>query len=186
MALAQNLLFSINMRIVILTSQKKFWLTLVAVIVTVTVLFFATVGVVLLYILYQDSDIGNGHNVVLGRDDDFHIRKDGKIIVSPTMIDWDIVSEYVVGLRLPAEHLECDGGYRIRLKNKKEYFVLHTKNGDVFNFISRDAFEGKLKELGIFNDVSLRYIQFENVWNHYSESYYKNIDYSACVPIKYE
>ncbi|WP_157608101.1 hypothetical protein [Teredinibacter turnerae] len=114
--------------------------------------------------------------------DDLHIQRNGKVVISPTMVDLDIVSEYVVGLRLPAEHLECDGGYKIRLINKQEYFVLSSKSEDVSNFISRDKFEARLKELGIFNDVSLDYARFESVWDQHSK-YYKNINYSVCVPI---
>ena len=185
MVLANHLKFSIDMGIVILTNQKKYLLTFFVVLATVAVFFFVSVGVFYLYILHE-SDLGNGHNFIFSRGDNMHIRKDGTIVVRPTIIDRNTVSEYVVGLRLPAEHLKCDGGgYKIRLKNKKEYFVLLTRNGDVFNYISRDEFEVRLKELGIFNDVSLHYTQFETVWNQYS-NYYNDIDYSACVPIEYK
>lgn len=178
MALVHHLKSSIDTRIVILTSRKKYLLASVA------VLFCAFVVFGYLYI-QSESDLGNGYQYVSGRADDFHIRKNGRVVINSTMVDLDIVSEYVVGLRLPAEYLECEGGCKIRLINKKEYFVLFTRNGNVFNFISRDKFEARLKELGIFNDVSLNYTKFESVWSQYSK-YYENIDYSACLPINKE
>ena len=155
-----------------LTNRKKYLLVFIAVLFVI----FVVSGY--LYVQYE-SDLGNGYQYVSGRADDLHIQKNGKIVISPAMVDLDTASEYVVGLRLPTEHLECDGGYKIRLINKQEYFVLSTKSGDVFNFISRDEFEARLKELGIFNDVSLDYAKFESVWNQHSK-YYENIDYSVC------
>ena len=158
-----------------LINRKKYLL------VSIAVLFVISVVIGYLYV-QSESDLGNGYQYVSGRADDLHIQKNGKVVISPAMVDLDIISEYVVGLRLPAEHLECNGGYKIRLINKQEYFVLSTKSEDVFNFISRDAFEARLKELGILNDVSLDYAKFGSVWDQHSK-YYKNIDYSVCVPI---
>lgn len=158
-----------------LTNGKKHLL------ISIFVLF--VISVVIGYVYIQsESDLGNGYQYVSGRADDLHIKKNGRVVVSPAIVDLYIASEYVVGLRLPAQHLECDGGYKIRLINKQEYFVLSTNSGDVLNFISRDGFEAQLRELGIYNDISLDYTKFESVWNQHSK-YYEKTDYSTCAPI---
>ncbi|MGH1485967.1 MAG: DUF3997 domain-containing protein [Cellvibrionaceae bacterium] len=130
----------------------------------------------------QETSLGNGYHYISGRGDDSHIQKEGKRVVDAAIIDIDIMSPYVVGLRLPAEHLECHGGYKIRLKNQKKYFILSTKNDELFQFDNADAFNEQLATLLINDDINLDDFKLETTWQRYA-SYYNNIDFSQCQPI---
>lgn len=139
----------------------------------------------LAYNLYRyglDYGLANGYILTLNRRDDRRIWKDEKVVVAPTVIDVVVISDYVVGLRMPVQHLECDGGhgYKIRTINERKYFILFTDNGEILNFVSRKKFEVKLKELNIFNDVSPNYSKFDILWKSYSDLY-KRVDFSTCV-----
>jgi hypothetical protein len=160
------------MKINILNSQKYYLLSTVLLIVLISITF-----------LFAQSDdwLGNGYQYMSNRADDLHIKKGGRVVVESTIIDFDVISNYVAGLRLPVQKLECDGGagYKLKLVNSKEYFILYTDTGDVFNYSSEKIFESKLESLSIKNKVSLDYSNFEKVWDQYSK-YYMNIDYSTC------
>ena len=113
--------------------------------------------------------------------DDVHISKNGKIVVSHNIVSMDVISNYIVGLRLPGQYLECENGSsaNIILSNKKEYFILDTNSGDTIRYESAEKFNQKLSELDIFKYVQLDYTRFDVVWNYYSYSY-KDIDFSQC------
>ncbi len=131
------------------------------------------------------SNLGNGYEYIIGREENLYIRKNNEIIIAPTLLDINVISNYVVGIRLPAQYLECEEGsaYKVRVSNKKEYFILSTKSGDVLNFSSRNIFERELEKLNLLNKISLDYSKFESVWERYS-NYYKNTDFSNCRQIK--
>lgn len=167
--------FNIDIMIAILNNRKK---KLLAFFLLVVFLVFSY-----LFVRHEMGFFGSGYQYVSGRTDDLHIRKDGKIVIESAIADFDIINDYVVGLRLPAQRLECDdgGSYKIKLINRKEYFVLSMNTGRIFPFLSKEDFEDKLKELNILG-ASLDYSRFESTWEHHSK-YYKNIDYSTCVII---
>lgn len=165
------------MRIVILNSRRRY--ILIAVLLSVF-------SVSTYLFVQKELGLGDEYQYISGRADDFHIRKDDKIVINSTIVDFDIASNYIVGLRMPVQRLECDGGdgYKIKLTNKREYFILSADTGNVLNFISKEEFEGRLKDLSVLGDVSLDYSKFESMWERYSK-YYENIDYSTCVPMNH-
>jgi hypothetical protein len=121
----------------------------------------------------------NSYEYISGREDHIFIEKDKQVIIEPTIVDVRITSEYIVGLRLPIERFDCNGGYKIKIVNRQEYFLLLKDSGEVFNFTSRNKFEAKLTEYNILGDKKLDYSKFSKVWERH-EGYYKNIDYSSC------
>ena len=112
-----------------------------------------------LYLVFQafNSDKEYSyHNFT--RPDNYTILRDGDVIIPATVVDHDIMSGYYVGLQLPAEYLECDGGrngYKIRIRNEENYFILSTDTGEALFYKSREEFERKLKRLGLYNDLEL-------------------------------
>lgn len=140
-----------------------------------------------LFVYYEITDgVLNGYQLVDNRSDDVHLTKDGVTIVKSTIVSFDTISKYIVGLRLPSQHLECENGnaLMIRVLNEKLYFILDTIDGDVGDFADRQTFLNRLEEMGIESEVDLDYSAFDHIWNRYSEYYDRSdYDYSTCVEL---
>jgi len=162
------------MRINILKGRTKY-------LVIISLLLMLSVFVYISF--FAKTSLGNEYEYVAGREDDIYIRKNGEIAIGPTIIDIDVLLNNVVGLKIPAQYLECESGYNIKLNFKKEYFILQTATDDIFNYTSQQEFEKKLSELNILVDVNLDYQKFESIWERYS-NYYEKIDFSTCVQLK--
>lgn len=130
----------------------------------------------------NDTDLGNGYEFMPNRGDNLHIRKAGNIIIDSTIVSLDTADGYIVGLRLPAQHFECNGGYKIRLSNSKHFFVIATKTDEVWQYDNYDIFAKNLAALGLAEKVILDYSLLDSTWVTYSQ-YYKNTDFSQCQPI---
>lgn len=143
--------------------------------------FVLLLAVIVVYVVQSQVGLGGGYQYVSNRSDDLHIIKDGKVIVKPTMIDLVTTSDLIVGLRLPSKHLGCDGStvFRIKIENKKQYFILIKDSRVLFEFNSQDKFEAKLSELNVLEETKLDYSKFDSIWQKYSDSY-NRIDYSNC------
>ena len=118
-------------------------------------------------VIYEDRvGLGNGFRYI-GPTYDAHIVKDGKTVVNHTIVDVDVVSDYIVGLRKPAKYLECENGAAliIRVSNTKAYFILNMLTGDVLNFYSKERFLKKLELLNLGHLVKLDYSMFQRYWN---------------------
>ncbi|WP_444997556.1 hypothetical protein [Aliikangiella sp. IMCC44359] len=130
-----------------------------------------------------DDDQWNGYEYVWGREDNVHLSKDGLTIVKSTIINIDISDNFIVGLRLPAKNVTCDGGAgsNIMLVNNEEYFILNSSTGVLHEFKDRVEFEKKLSSFEIKEKISLDYSRFKVVWDRYSNYYDDNKKYySGC------
>lgn len=152
-------------------------------------IFFLPIALVVIYLYMTDPNrIVNGYKLSGNhRSDNTHIRKDDEIVVSHAVIDFDIVSNYIVGLRLPAQYLECENGsaLRIVMNNSKEYFILNTEMNTLTNYTFEKSFNEELKKLSLIESVNLDYSKFESVWKYYSTRYCK-IDFSQCRSLEYQ
>lgn len=157
----------------LMKNRKLFWILLV--------ILFIPVFIFLLSI-YQ-TYIGGGYRYIQGRHDDWHIEKDGKRVINGAVLALQAKSGIAFGLRLPAEYLNCSGGYEIRLKHENVYFILNTNNGNISEFDSRDAFENELKSLKLFTKIRLDYSQFDLMWDKYSK-YYEGVNYNSCTEVE--
>jgi hypothetical protein len=145
---------------------------LVIIIISSIILFFG-------YLEY--SSLGIEYDEIYDRDDWRHIEIRGKMVVAPTIVDYEILSPYMIGIRLPSKEHECKNESLIMIDNIKMYFILNLLTGDNLNFSSESDFKRKLKELGLMKGYeNLKYSKFHSVWEHYSE-YYKTFSvYSSC------
>ncbi len=111
-----------------------------------------------------------------------YVSKEDEIIVHPAVIEYDLVGEYMVGLRMPTQKYRCrtTGGW-FDLVNEKQYFILSTETGSVLEYSSIEAFEEELREIGIDDDVSLDYSMFYYMAITYPPRY-NDYDYADCVP----
>jgi len=140
--------FSIVMKVVSFLKQKT----------TIAVVLLIIVSCMLgLSYMKSDSDLGNGYKYKVNRGDNLHIRKDNKVVVDSTVIDIAKVGQYIIGLRLPADHLECSGGYKIKLRNERSYFIIATNAEDVYQYSSEDEFHLKVSELDLPLPIMLDY-----------------------------
>lgn len=112
------------------------------------------------------------------------IQRDRRVIVNPAIVDYDVVGNHILGLRLPLRRFECDGGkeFGIELVNSLHYFVLRIDTGVVYEFTSRAMFEEKLVGFGISRDVSLDYTEAQRKWSRV-DRYYGDVDYSMCTEV---
>ena len=139
----------------------------------------------LFYIFSTADNIGNGYKHIWGRADNNYLVKNGGIAIEPTIVDWDLVNDFAIGLRLPAYTVVCEDGdsHNIMIKNLKEYFILNIKTDEIFNFNSKQIFESKLRALQLSDMTSLDYSKFDEIWKIYN-GYYKSFSkyYSTCRP----
>jgi hypothetical protein len=110
------------------------------------------------------------------------VNKDKEVIL-PTILDYRIESNYIIGIRLPAYLLSCNNRSfaKIKVLNERHYFILYKDNYSLLHFNSRFEFEEKLKELGIFKINILNYSTFDTFWKKYSKLNPKNDDVENCV-----
>jgi len=135
--------------------------------------------------MQNDNDLGNGYEFMPNRGDNLHIRKAGKVIIDSTIVELDTAVGYVAGLRLPAEHLSCNGGNKIRLKNSKHFFIIATQTDEVWQYDNYDQFQGQLNALGLAAKLTFNYSLLDTTWTTYAK-YYKNIDFSNCEIIPHK
>ncbi|MBA6302873.1 hypothetical protein [Colwellia sp. MB02u-14] len=128
------------------------------------------------------ASLTDDYEFIRNRTDDFYISKGDNVIVKPSIISFDIVDNYVVGLRLPSIHYRCLDGdsYNIKLSNNKGYFILDKITGVVAYFSLKEVFLNEMDKRQIKDKVNLNYGKFSQIWNKYSQSY-TNIDYSTCT-----
>jgi len=129
--------------------------------------------------------ITNGFEITDGREDDRHILRNGERVIDSTVLDFQVLDNNVLGIRLPAQRLVCDdgSGYKIRLVNRPEYFILTVDNGEIQKFHSREKFINKLSSDGVSEDISLDFSLTSSVWERYSR-YYEKIDFSNCSKLE--
>ena len=108
----------------------------------------------------------------IGRVDDITLRKEGKIIVDATIVDLESDKNYLFGLKMPSERLECNNGayYKIRLYNERIYFIVEKKSSKVSYFKDKNLFESKLSELDIGREKKLYYKKFDKLWERLRRS----------------
>jgi hypothetical protein len=152
-------------------------------------LFIFLIGLVLLFIFYMNFFVGliNGYILVDEVSEDNYIKKNGKIVVQNTVVDYQVIHEYLIGLRMPSDFLECENGklLLIRVRNEQEFFIIDTNNNKVLILNEKEKFLEALKPLGIYNDVRLNYSKFQEKYKKYSR-YNKDIDFSKCKNINAE
>lgn len=163
--------YSIGMMISILSKISKYVLRLVLIATFIVIVFF----------MLDESEIGNDYQYISNRSDDLHITKNNKIIVGSTIVDFDIVSSFVVGLRLPASYLSCenDDAFKIIIENTHKYFILSIDTDELLNYSLKNEFKDKLVELNLKDKLTLDYSKFDKVWKKYSK-YYEHIDFTSC------
>ena len=115
-----------------------------------------------------------GYDIHIVRDDDTYFTFNGDVIVGSTVIDYKLIDEYVVGLKMPISFQSCGPkrSSRIRIKNERFYFVLSMSEKQVRYFPSKEVFLYELHKLGIESAVSeLDYTKFNSMWSRYSARY---------------
>lgn len=138
-----------------------------------------------LFVYHEIMDgLLKGYHLVDNRTDDVHLTKNGSTIVKSTIVSLDTVSKYIVGLRLPSQHLECENGgaLKIRVLNEKMYFIVDTMNGEVDNITDEQIFLNRLEKLDIKSEIELDFSAFDKIWNRYSGDY-DRYDYATCVEL---
>lgn len=181
-----NTPLNIDMRISILSKNHDGTWKPVGIIIAVLI---GVIPVVLLinYIqIFIVSSLGNGlfynHQ---GRSDNSYIEKNGVAIIEPAIIDLSENNQYVFGLRLPAEHLECNGGYLIKVSPNKQYFILNKNTEESKFFKSKELFVNELKNMGVQEEVSLDYDKLEKWSSEYKDRNSKR-KFKDCKHLDYD
>jgi hypothetical protein len=85
-------------------------------------------------------------------------------------------------MRMPVEKLICEEnyGYKIKIINKKAFFIINTSTHRVLNFNSMDKFDSMLKKMSLGKSSEiLNLSKFEEIIERYSR-YYSNINFTDC------
>ena len=131
--------------------------------------------------LWSKLSAGISYDEVYDRDDWRYIEINDELVVLPTIVDREIVSTFMIGLRYPAEEYQCENESLIMIRNEKKYFILDLVSGKNLNFSSLKEFRYALKNLGLSNEFeALELTKFESVWSHYSNYYDSFSIYSTC------
>lgn len=137
------------------------------------------------WLMQNNADLGNGYEFMPNRGDNLHIRKAGQIAIDSTIVSLDTADGYIVGLRLPADHLDCNGANKIRLSNIPHYFVVATKTDEIWQSDDYNTFQSRLANLNLAEKVMLDYSLLDSTWATYAQ-YYKKIDFSQCHVIAHQ
>lgn len=133
----------------------------------------------------NDTDLGNGYEYQANRGDNLHIRRNGKVVIDSAIIDIIKEGPYIVGIRLPADHLDCQGANKIRINNTPYYFIIETHTHEQYQFDDYDKFIAQWDAYELNKLPKLDYSRFESTWQTYS-AYYKNTDFSSCTTIPHQ
>jgi len=127
-------------------------------------------ALVLIGLFVEHDNLENGYKYInVGRSDYFHISKNDNMFIRNAVLDINEIGHYVVGLQLP----RCPNTHpqKIILSTNKTYFILNTKNDNVVYFSSKNKFLDELKNLELFEKVTLNYHFFNNMNKTTQENY---------------
>lgn len=137
------------------------------------------------YMLGMGHHYGNEYRLMWsGRMEDWYIQKNESIIIKPTVADSQKITDHVIGWRYPVQYFDCDGGYKMKLVERREYFILSLSDGSTYNFVKKDKFDEKLIDLGLYEKSDLNYSIYEERWQEFFASYKKD-DWSDCKEISF-
>lgn len=111
------------------------------------------------------------------RSDDIYLLKDDHVIIGSTIVNRDIIKEFIVGLRIPVNFFVCKysspaaGDFvssEIKLTEEDEYFILNYRTQDLYIFRDFYEFEKKLDSLDL-NRNKLDYSRFKEIRMKYRD-----------------
>ena len=110
------------------------------------------------------GDIGGGYSLKGYDSTNWHITRRGELVIGTSVIDVDISSNYIIGLRLPSGNNICVTGTNGKhlyndMGGNKEFFLIDTMSDQIVIFNDRDEFERNLSKRGI--DLSLVKVEYE-------------------------
>jgi len=128
--------------------------------------------------------LGKGYLLSWPSRDHTRIVKNGKTVIEETIVSYDTTRKYIVGLRLKTLPVICPNGANTMVSSQKIYFILNKDNGRVYQYYSHKAFNDRLRDFDIHEDISLDYAKFDIVWDYYSASYIhpKDTYWRFCKP----
>lgn len=148
----------------------------------ITLILFLIIASVAIHQVYSRNDLINGYQIIANREDNVHIIKDGIVSVPSTIVDYYLYERIIAGIRIPTERLECNGGYKIRLKDKNIYFILNTDIGKLYEFESVTDYKSMADEIESGLSDKADFSKVTALRSRYAD-YYSRIDFSDCITI---
>jgi len=138
--------------------------------------------IVIVFFIYDHlTSIGRKYQEEYIQDDNRYITMEGETVIPATVVDYQIIPPYMIGIRLNAKNVECKGMDLVILENVKEYYILNLNNKEQYNYTSKLHFEKKRKRNAIaLDEIKLNYQEFEEVCNKYNRYYEMFSAYSEC------
>lgn len=117
---------------------------------------------------------------VYGSEDDRYFRVDGSVVVLPTILDYQFLGEYVVGIRMPANEVSCGRYKKMIVDHENIYFVLNVNTWENVEFLSKVEFEAYVfSKVGLVADLDYR--KFYSSWEYFSGIYEQFSIFEKCV-----
>lgn len=133
--------------------------------------------------------LGDGYKINDYRGDDVYISKNGKIVIESTIVDYQITSDHILGLRIPARYFFCNNNSQseIRLSDEQEFFILTKDTDTLLEFSSEDDFNDAKTSKGIVSKNTLDLENFNKIHEKYFDFFTKNDDGSkVCLEVSSE
>ena len=119
----------------------------------------------IIFPLYFEEELrlGWGYDIQKSGDDTY-ITRYGDIVVGLTIIDTQILSEYLIGIRLPSKDIQCGHKLMRVASDDKTYFILDLDATQVTNFYSKKEFVESVSLLPGYENLKLRFELFERIF----------------------
>jgi hypothetical protein len=148
----------------------------------ISIRFYLVITLTIFMLGCSRNELGNGYQYIASRVDDTYIVSGNEIIVGPTIVDIVSDGRVAVGITLGVEKLACDGGYKIKLNDSVNYFILNMEEGNFREFKNKESFLLEVESLEGVNAAEIDFSKPDEIFDKYSE-YYTRIDYSGCRPV---
>lgn len=121
----------------------------------------------LFLLVYEDElRLGWGYEINSGVYSDKYIKRYDEIVVERTIVDFQVLPEYIIGLRLKTKDINCNYKPLRIILDEHHYFTLALDETKVTHFDSSQEFENHLEVLSLKNQSKLNYDFFSRIFKN--------------------
>jgi hypothetical protein len=127
----------------------------------------------------EQINLGWGYDIERNGSDTY-ITKGGIVVVGKSIIDMQITSGYLIGLKLPAHELVCDYKPMRVAPDRVVYFILDLDRAVVKEYYVKNKFEKALEPIINIEKIILNYDLLGNIFK-FGERLDKNERFKPCL-----
>lgn len=144
-------------------------------------LILGAVAILLVFLFYFEEQLRLGWGYEIQRNGrDTFIVKDGTALIGMSILDIQISSGYLFGIRIPAKELVCNYKPMRVASDQKIYFILDLDKALVKEYYSQIEFEKAVSLILDPGEITLNYSSLDDAFK-YGERIDENEKYKRCL-----